>query len=280
LFGLAVASISALLFGLIPAIRTARADLAGSLKSRDAAPAGRSRVWGRSLLVSAQVALALVLLSATMFFYRGVSDSVGHGPGSRIDHLAMMNLAPSLQAYDDARMQRFYDRLVEQAAQMSGVTAATLASVVPLKNQVDSDDIVPEGYRFPPGTDRELVLSSRVEEHYFDVLGRPIVKGRGFLRTDTPNAPRVALVNQNLAALLAGAGPRRQALPPGWAEWQVGANRGSSEEHKVLLDRRKTDRFRIFAGAPKPAAADDAYGSIRRRRRQPDPATARGDPRA
>jgi len=200
LFGLAVASISVFLFGLIPAIRTARSDLAGALKARDAAPAGRSRVWGRSLLVCAQVALALVLLTATMFFYRGVSYSVSHGPGSRIDHLAMMSLAPSQQSYNEAQMQRFYDRLVGQAAQMNGVKAATLASVVPMKNTQNLVAIVPEGFRFPTGEDRAMILCSRVEEHYFDVMGIPIVEGRGFLRTDTPQTPRLAVVNQNLAA--------------------------------------------------------------------------------
>jgi predicted permease len=200
LFGLAVASISALLFGLITAIRTVRADWAGALKARDASPASRNHVWGRSLLVSAQVALALVLLTATMFFYRGVSSSVSQGPRSRIDHLAMMSLAPSQQNYDDAQMQRFYDLLVQEAAQMSGVKAATLASVVPMKNTQNLVAIVPEGHRFPAGEDRAMLMSNRVDEHYFDVMGIPIVEGRGFLRTDTPQTPRVAVVNHNLAA--------------------------------------------------------------------------------
>jgi len=200
LFGLAVATISALLFGLIPALRTARADLAGTLKARDAEPVGRSRVWGRSLLVSAQVALALVLLTATLFFYRGVSYSVSHGPGSRIDHLAMMSVAPSLLSYDDAQMQRFYDRLLERASQTSGVKAATLASVVPMKNTQNLVAIVPEGYHFPAGEDRAMLNSNRVDEHYFDVMSIPIVEGRGFVRTDSPQTPRVAVVNQNLAA--------------------------------------------------------------------------------
>jgi predicted permease len=111
----------------------------------------------------------------------------------------MMSLAPSLQSYDDAQMQRFYDRLVEQAAQMSAVKAATLAAVIPMKNTQNSEEIVPEGHRFPPGEDRVIVQSNHVEEHYFDVMGIPIVEGRGFLRTDTPDAPRVAVVNQTLA---------------------------------------------------------------------------------
>jgi hypothetical protein len=166
-------------FGLIPAIRTARADLAGTLKARDAEPAGRSRVWGRGLLVSAQVALALVLLTATLFFYRGVSYSVSHGSGSRIDHLAMM--IRCAQPTELRRCeQRFYDRLVERASQTSGVKAATLASVVPMKNTQNLVAIVPEGYHFPVGEDRAMLLSNRVDEHYIDVMGIPMSKATDF----------------------------------------------------------------------------------------------------
>jgi predicted permease len=196
---LAATALSAVLFGLIPAIRTARADLAGALKARDAAPPGRARFWGRGLLVSGQIAVALLLLTATTFFYRGVGYSLSKGPGSRTDHLMMMSVAPNLQNYDDAKMQRFYDRLVEEAGQLSGAKSAALASAVPLKNTQNSMDIVPEGHHFPPGVDRAQILSNRIDEHYFEVMGIPIVEGRGFQRTDTLQSPRVAVVNQNLA---------------------------------------------------------------------------------
>ena len=58
---------------------------------------------------------------------------------------------------------------------------------------------VPEGFQFPPGQDSATHGSSIVDEHYFDTIGVPILKGRGFRATDSADAPKVAVVNEQLA---------------------------------------------------------------------------------
>src|SRR4029077_17020706 len=97
-FGLIVAVASALLFGLAPAIQTSRVELASVMKGTDDVMGGR-RSWGRSLLVTGQVAVSVVLLVIATFTYRGFRQELSSGPGYRIDHLLMMSFDTSLVGY-------------------------------------------------------------------------------------------------------------------------------------------------------------------------------------
>ena len=77
LVSLVVALVSAILFGLAPAIRSTRADLTAVMKATDAAGVGRRRRWGRALLVGGQVAVSVVLLVVATFIYRGFQQQLG-----------------------------------------------------------------------------------------------------------------------------------------------------------------------------------------------------------
>jgi len=200
LFSLGVAMLSVFLFGLIPAIRTSRTDLTTALKAGGAAVPGRRREWGRSVLVSGQVAVSLVLLTTSMFLYLGFRESLARGPGFRIDHLLLMSFDPSASHYKAAQDHEFYKQLVERSRSLPGVRSVALASFVPMSVEIDSFSIVPEGYRLPPGQDGVSVMANRVNESYFETAGIPLVRGRGFLKTDTENSPRVAVINETLAA--------------------------------------------------------------------------------
>jgi predicted permease len=198
LFSLGVAMLSAILFGLIPAIQTTRADLTSALKAAEArAPSGR-RPWGRNLLVAAQVAVSLVLLTVAGFAYRMFASELSQGMGFRTNHLLLMSLDPSLARYNKIETQRFFERLGQQARNAPGVKSATLASATPILF-TDTSRIVPEGYRFPAGQERASISSCTTDEHYFDTLDIKIVSGRGFRAADTAYASRVAVVNETLA---------------------------------------------------------------------------------
>ena len=101
-FSLIVALVSAILFGLAPAIRSARADLTAIMKSTDSAGFGRRRRWGRAVLVAGQVAVSVVLLVVATIMYRGFQRQLGSGPGYRLDHLLMVSFDPSLVRYTEA----------------------------------------------------------------------------------------------------------------------------------------------------------------------------------
>ncbi|HUJ24224.1 MAG TPA: ABC transporter permease, partial [Bryobacteraceae bacterium] len=152
LYSLVLALASAVLFGLTPAIRTARTDLVNALRSATADTPGRPRFWGRNLLVSAQVAIALVLLAVSTFLFRGFRHEIGQDPGFRTSHLLMMSFDPRLVHYSDEQSRQFFRQLVERSRSVPGVKSAALTYSVPFDaDGVDGASIVPEGYQLTKG---------------------------------------------------------------------------------------------------------------------------------
>ena len=152
-FGMAVAAISALGSSLAPAWHSTRLDLVNALKNQATADPRRSRLWGRNLLVSGQVALSLVLITVAVFLYRGFAIELGRGPGYRIDHVLLASFDPDLASYDAARAERFYRELKEKALSLRGVKSVALTSSVPMDGiSVENSPLVPEGFTLPAGT--------------------------------------------------------------------------------------------------------------------------------
>jgi predicted permease len=200
LFSLVVAVASAVIFGLAPAIQATRADLTAVMKASDTVTPGRRRRWGRAALVGGQVAVSVVLLVVAMFMYRGFRQELASGPGYRTDHLLMMSLDPSLLRYPEAQSQQLFQDVAERAREVPGVRTVTMTTSIPMFNDsIGFVTIEPEGFQFPPGKDNATVLSSMVDEYYFDTMGLTILQGRNFSVDDTFDAPRVAIVNQPLA---------------------------------------------------------------------------------
>jgi predicted permease len=199
-FSLIVAVVSAVLFGLLPAVQATRTDLTALIKASDAATPKRRRRWGRAVLVGGQVAVSVVLLVIAMFMYRGFREQLADGPGYRTDHLLMMGLDTTLMRYSEAQSEQFFAQLAERARAVPGVVNVTLTTAIPMSNDsLDFITIAPEGFQFPPGRDNTTVLAARIDERYFATLSIPILSGRNFTLDDDLDAPRVAIVNQQLA---------------------------------------------------------------------------------
>ena len=195
----AVAAVAcALLASLVPAWMASRTDLVQVFKGDGASKV--SRLWGRQVLVGAQVAIALVLLTIGTFLYRAFAFEIDRGPGFRTDHLLMATVEPGLVRYDGDRAERFYRQVKERTLALPGVRSATWSSAVPMKgSDFDRTLVAPEGFQFAPGTQNAPVLWTQVDEHYFDTMAVPIERGRAFRDTDTAPAPLVAVVNQTMA---------------------------------------------------------------------------------
>ncbi len=200
LFSLAAAVASAVLSGLLPAIQASRADLTAIMKAGDAADPRHRRRWGRMVLVGGQVAISVVLLAVALFMYRGFTAQLTAGPGYRTDHLLMMTFDTSLLRYSEAQSARFFEDVADRAREVPGVVRVALAGSVPMGNDgVDIEPLVPEGFQFPAGKENAAVLASRIDEHYFDLMGLTLLRGRGFTADDDRDAPQVAIVNEAFA---------------------------------------------------------------------------------
>ena len=199
--GVLLAALSALLSSLVPAWRATHTNgLVHALRQGRAHLPRHSRLWGRNGLVAAQVALSLMLLTLTVFLSRAFEAELGR-PGFRTERILLANFEPSLARYDAARTAAFYTQLKEQTRALPGVTSVGMSSVMPLNQDYrDPVFIVPEGYQLPSGTDNVIVLSSRIDEGYLDAMSIPLVAGRGIQASDAMDSPRVALVNEAMAA--------------------------------------------------------------------------------
>ena len=200
IFSLIVAVTSAVLFGLVPAIQATRTDLTAVMKAGDAVAPKRRRRWGRAVLVGGQVAVSVVLLAVAMFMYRGFREQIVSGPGYRTDHLLMMGFDTTLVRYSEPQSEQFFQQLAERARALPGVINVTMTTAIPMST--DSQEFVtiaPEGFQFPEDRENVTVLSSGIDEHYFDTLAIPLVQGRNFTEDDDLASPRVGIVNQQLA---------------------------------------------------------------------------------
>jgi predicted permease len=196
---LIVSALSVLAFGLAPALQTTRAELVPALKSSTAGQGRRRRLWGRETLVVAQVALSLVILTAAVSLLQGFGRTLSAPPGFRKDHLLLASFDPSVLRYSPERSEAFYRALVDRVRALPGVVDASLTKIVPMGNQLQSMNFVPEGFTLPPGQDSLAIFGNTIDDRYFDVFSVPLVKGRGFTPMDSMTAPRVVVVNKHLA---------------------------------------------------------------------------------
>jgi predicted permease len=199
---LGLSVLSALFCGLAPALQSAHTNLVKGLKAVDGEESGvgRKRLWGRNALVVAQIAMSLMLLAASFLMIRGFQHSVGEGDGYATDHLLMVRFDPRLVQYDAAKTERFYEQLAERVREAPGVVGAAFTQNPP-RGLGDFDRVafVPEAFQMP--RDRQSLTSrmDTVDEGYFETMGVPILRGRGFRASDTVAAPRVAVVNELFA---------------------------------------------------------------------------------
>ena len=198
LFALVLGIVSAVVFGLTPALQASRTSLVPALKNSEA-QGGRQRMFGRNALVIAQVALAMVLLVAAGMLLDGFRRALVLDPGFRTAHILNAEFDTRLVRYNEQQTHDFYRNLRDRITALPGVKAVALGSFVPLGNQQQTETIVPEGYAFPKDQVNATVLTASVDENYFDLMHTRIVRGRSFTANDKPGMPLVAIVNQVFA---------------------------------------------------------------------------------
>ena len=200
-FTFAVAILTALLFGLIPALRATRLDLSPMLKAgaSGATVEGHSRRFpvGKILVVT-QVSISLVLLVAAGLFVRSLQRLSEVKLGYKTERLLLFRVRPIPAGYKDAAIPRVLQELLDKFKAVPGVSAASLSSNGLFAHSESGDPISVEGYIPKPG---ELPHSrmDQVGPDYFSVVGMPILSGRGITAQDSGNGPRVAVINQAFA---------------------------------------------------------------------------------
>jgi predicted permease len=195
-----ISLVSAISCGLAPALQSTKTDLVNALKSADADLRGRQRLWGRHMLVVAQVSMSLMLLTASLLMYRSFERDIKSGNQFSVTNVLLARFDPRLIQYDAAQTRDFYTRLVERARAIPGVESASLAENPPLSlDRFDSVTFVPEGVEMPKDRQNYKSTLDSVDETYFRTMGIAIRRGRAFLASDSGDAARVAIVNEQFA---------------------------------------------------------------------------------
>ena len=198
-YSLAVTALTALLFGLVPAVRFSRPDLIDTLKEGGRGDQGSVRTRLRAALVVSQVALALVLLVGAGLLLRSLRAVTRVDPGFVADKLLTMEYRLPANKYPQGPQQwEFHRQVVERVRALPGVRSATVIRALPFSgngSQVDFE--LPER---PLASDkRPRARFNAVDAYTFETMGIPLLRGRAFDARDTADAPPVIVVSKRMA---------------------------------------------------------------------------------
>jgi predicted permease len=198
-FALALSGISAILVGVLPALRAIRPPLAASLRGAAGDITERTASRSRTVLVVAQVAIACVLLVAAALLAQSVSNQL-HADFGFTTRRALLATVDIPDALGDEQGRVFYEQARARVAALPGVEDAAWGRTLPFA-RTSRRGFRPEGYVKRDGEDLELNYNI-VSPDYFKTLGIPFVGGRGFTRGDLGSkdkSAQVVIVNEILA---------------------------------------------------------------------------------
>jgi putative ABC transport system permease protein len=204
-----LALVTGVLFGIVPALQLSRPDLANALKDGARGTAGTGRQRLRSVLVVAEVALALVLLVGAALFIGSFVSLIKIDPGFSPDHVLTAQVSPRVESRAEPRdTAPPFAEIVEHIRRIPGVLhAAMISGGIPLRGGISMTSIL------APGGVIELTLR-QVTPDYHHALRIPLRQGRFFNATDRKGAPAVVIINEVAAKqYFAGENPLGRTLP-------------------------------------------------------------------
>ena len=198
LFTIGVALLTGIGFGLAPAFRGTRIDVAPTLKENAGSISARGHVGSRrfglgSSLVVAQVALSMVVLIGAGLLLRTLEKLKSINPGFDTSNVLLFSIDPTLAGYKENNIQNVYDDLTRRLAALPGVVSASYSSDALLDGGLWTSDVQVEGQK---GKDTVEVQMLAVGPEFFETMRIPLVAGRTLLGADMRSKQDVALVNQ------------------------------------------------------------------------------------
>ena len=201
-FTLGVSMLAVALFGLVPALRASRVDLATTMRANTQAVAGGLGARGQRapvgrLLIAAQVALSLVLLIGAGLLVRSVHTLLNADPGLDRDHLLIVDLDARGAGYSGDRLTALITDLAGRFRRLPGVTQLSWSENGIFSGTESANTLQIDG--FVARTHHDTIsYSDRIGPGYIDAIGATLLRGRDFTARDDARAPQVALVNRTM----------------------------------------------------------------------------------
>jgi len=207
LFTLVVALDASILFGLGPAWSGSRRDLSTAMKARSTASVsqGMRRFALRNLLVIAEIALALVLLTAGGLMVKSVARLQSTALGFRPDSLLTFRVPLAAPRYNAQSATAVLQRLMAALARRADVKAVAFGSCAPISGGCNRTSITFPGRPAPARSADNSVEVLWASPEYFDTLGIRVVRGRGISDRDRAGQPKVVVINETAARTYWGA---------------------------------------------------------------------------
>ena len=197
-FVLGVSMFTGVLFGIAPALRATRFDLAGVMKETSRSVHGARSWLGKALLV-VQVAISVVLLIGAALFLRTLENLRSVDVGFDPRNLVQFRVNPQLNRYDEARIATLYQELSAGLQTVAGVRGVTVTQLAPLSGGTTITGIFVQGRTYGP-EQRDSIHRMVVSPNYFEVMGIPLLMGRGFTENENNSkAPKVVIINDAAA---------------------------------------------------------------------------------
>jgi predicted permease len=193
-FGLAITAATAMLCGIVPAIKASRQELHGAMKRDSAQMKAGPGGWLRGALISIQVAVCMVLLVSSALLLRALQATYSLDPGFEYRNVAVVSVDLRGPRYSDASAEVLCRQMMERLASLPGVRAVAQVSKVPLSPGRSQGT-----FRLPAQEQTHEFEVNAVSPDYFAVLGLPIVRGRTFTRAEIDRGARTAIVTEATA---------------------------------------------------------------------------------
>ena len=195
-FNIGISLVASMLFGLAPALQLTRARQAQNWKDAAARGSARSGVL-RSVLVMAEVALALILLIGAGLLVRSFEKLRAVDLGFRPANILAIGMELNGKPYESAaRIHQFDDQILERIAHVDGVSAVGLVNLLPMSDFLVQGDYKLADRQAPPDL---LAVKPAVSPGYFRAMGIPLLRGRSFDEHDTLKSAPVAMVDASFA---------------------------------------------------------------------------------
>ena len=277
LYASLLAVLTAVAFGLVPALQASKSDVVTDLKTETTARGrGRRRLTFRNALVITQVAISTLLLIPAGLLLRSVRLAETSGYGFAVSERYVADVDLQALDYDERRRRLVGEQLLEKVRELPGVRSATVSHIVPLAGGTMVITLEIEGEA--PGQQADVFTENGASVHaldqpgslylnavdtrYFETMGIPLVAGRDFDERDDASAPDVVVVNETLARRLA---PGGQALGRRLVERDPATGRPKpSEVVGVVRDSKyiwPSERPRYFAYRPVRQFGQDEFGA-------------------
>ena len=196
LFTFALSLVTAVIFGLTPALQMTKPDVAGTMKNESRSVVGGGSVAFRKAMVTAQIALSLLLLIGAGLFARSLYNLMATSPGMQTENVLSFAMDPSLAGYSDQKSRQLFQRLQEDLAALPGALSVSAAENAAFNDDESIRTTQAEGFTGKEDDNLNPYLNG-VLPGFFSTMGIPLIAGRDFTDRDVFDAPKVAVVNQS-----------------------------------------------------------------------------------